>query len=100
MPGSNAVDTAAGVRKLFAEAKRRYGIKFSFLIYDLIPIENESFVEQRHVVQFKNWLHGAISIADVVLTISKHSRDALIRLAAGAGSSATHEVTGKSAPVA
>jgi glycosyltransferase involved in cell wall biosynthesis len=70
-----------------AEAKRHYGIKFSFLIYDLIPIENQSFVEQRHVIQFKNWLHGAISIADVVLTISKHSRDALIRLAAGAGSS-------------
>jgi glycosyltransferase involved in cell wall biosynthesis len=70
-----------------AEAKRHYGIKFSFLIYDLIPIENESFVEQRHVVQFKNWFYGAISIADVVLTISKHSRDALIRLAAGARSS-------------
>jgi glycosyltransferase involved in cell wall biosynthesis len=71
--------------KHIAEAKRRYGIKFSFLVHDLIPIENESFVEQRHVVQFRNWLQEAIQVADVVLTISKHSRDALMRLAAHAG---------------
>jgi glycosyltransferase involved in cell wall biosynthesis len=68
-----------------AEAKRRYGIKFSLLIHDLIPIEYESFVEQRHVVQFRNWLQEAIPIADVVLTVSKHSRDALLKLAMNAG---------------
>ncbi len=68
-----------------AEAKRRYGIKFSTLIYDLIPIENESFVEQRHVLQFRKWLQEAIPIADVVLTVSKYSRDALLSLAAAAG---------------
>jgi glycosyltransferase involved in cell wall biosynthesis len=73
--------------KHIAEAKRRYGIRFSVLIYDLIPIEHESFVEQRHVVQFRNWLRDAIRVADVVLTISKHSRDALIRWAAEAGRS-------------
>ena len=71
--------------KHIAEAKRRYGIKFSILIHDLIPIENESFIEQRHVVQFRNWLPEAISIADVVLTTSKHSRDALTKLAADTG---------------
>jgi glycosyltransferase involved in cell wall biosynthesis len=70
-----------------AKAKRRYGIRFSVMIYDLIPIENESFVEQRHVVQFRNWVRDAIRVADVVLTISKHSRDALIRWAAEAGRS-------------
>jgi glycosyltransferase involved in cell wall biosynthesis len=73
--------------KHIAAAKRRYGIRFSMLICDLIPIENESFVEPRHVVQFRNWLHAAIPVADVVLTISKYSRDALIKWAANAGSS-------------
>ena len=71
--------------KHIAEAKRRYGIKFSILIYDLIPIENGIFVEQQHVAQFQNWLQEAIPVADVVLTISKHSRDALTKLAAEAG---------------
>ncbi len=71
--------------KHIAEAKRRHGIRFSMLIYDLIPIENEAFVEQRHVVQFRNWLREAMPVADVVLTISRHSRDALVALAAAAG---------------
>jgi glycosyltransferase involved in cell wall biosynthesis len=71
--------------KHIAEAKRRYGIRFSILIHDLIPIENEAFVEQRHVVQFRNWLKEAIPAADVVLTISQYSRAALIKLAADAG---------------
>ena len=73
--------------KHIAKAKRRYGIRFSVMIYDLIPIEHESFAEQRHVVQFRNWLRDAIRVADVVLTISKHSRDALIKWAAEAGRS-------------
>jgi len=71
--------------KHIAEAKRRYGIKFSMLIHDIIPIENESFVEQRHVLQFRKWLQEAISNADVVLTVSKYSRDTLLELAAGVG---------------
>jgi glycosyltransferase involved in cell wall biosynthesis len=71
--------------KHMAEAKRRYAIKFSILIHDLIPIEYESLVEAHHVVQFRNWLDEAISVADVVLTTSKHSRNALVKLAKDAG---------------
>lgn len=70
--------------KYIAETKRRYGIKFSILIHDLIPIEHESFVEARHAIQFRKWLHEAVPITDVVFSTSKHSRDALIRLAADA----------------
>jgi glycosyltransferase involved in cell wall biosynthesis len=68
-----------------AAAKQRHGIRFSMLIYDLIPIENEAFVEQRHVAQFRKWLWEAMPLADVVLTISRHSRDALLALTAAAG---------------
>jgi len=71
--------------KHVAEAKRRYGIRFSILIHDLIAIENESLVERRHVVQFQNWLQEAIPKADVILTTSKYSRNAVSRLAAKAG---------------
>jgi glycosyltransferase involved in cell wall biosynthesis len=59
------------------QAKRRYGIRFAVLIYDLIPIENPSLVEQRHASQFRDWLFRAMAHADLLLTISRHSRDAL-----------------------
>jgi len=71
--------------KHIAAARKRYGFRFAVLVYDLIPIENQSFVEQRHVAQFGNWLKQAIPVADVVLTISKHSRDALMQWAARIG---------------
>jgi glycosyltransferase involved in cell wall biosynthesis len=71
--------------KHMAEAKRRYGIRFAILIHDLIPIEYESLVEHRHVAQFRGWLEDALPVADVVLTASKHSRNALVKLAETAG---------------
>jgi glycosyltransferase involved in cell wall biosynthesis len=88
-PGDVVVSLGAGWAvpyyiKHMVEAKRRHGVKFSMLIYDLIPLENESFVEQRHVAQFRNWLTEAMPVADVVLTISMHSRAALIKLSAAA----------------
>jgi glycosyltransferase involved in cell wall biosynthesis len=63
-------------------AKRRYGIKFAILIHDLIPLENESFVEPWHAVRFRDWLAMALSNADVVFTVSKYSRSALVAAAA------------------
>lgn len=76
-----------GYMKHIAQAKRRYGIRFATLIHDLIPIENDSFVEQWHVEQFRNWLHDAVPVADVLLTISKYSQGALSKWAAETGRS-------------
>jgi len=89
-PGDIVVSLGAGwgvpnYVKHIAEAKRRYGIKFSTLIHDLIPIEYESLVEERHVAQFRNWLEEVLPVADIVLTASKHSRNALLKLAHDAG---------------
>jgi glycosyltransferase involved in cell wall biosynthesis len=67
--------------KHVAEAKRRYGVRYAILVHDLIPIEYESFVEQQHVIQFRKWLEDAVTLSDVVLTVSEHSRDVLVRLA-------------------
>jgi glycosyltransferase involved in cell wall biosynthesis len=66
-----------GYMEHMARAKRRYGIRFAVLIYDLIPIEHPSLVEQGHAAQFQDWLRQAIVHADLLLTISRHSRDAL-----------------------
>jgi glycosyltransferase involved in cell wall biosynthesis len=71
--------------KYIAEAKRRYGIKFAVLISDLIPLESRSLVERWHVVKFEKWILEAISSADVLLNVSKYSRNTLVKLAAQAG---------------
>lgn len=89
-PGDIVVSLGAGwgvphYIKHIVEAKRRYGVKFSILVHDLIPLEYDSLVERRHVVQFRNWLEEAIPVADMIFTVSKHSRDVLVRLAAETG---------------
>jgi glycosyltransferase involved in cell wall biosynthesis len=88
-PGDIVVSLGAswgvpGYLALIAAAKRRYRIRFATLIYDLIPIENQSFVEPWHVVQFRDWLQQALATADVMLSISRYSRNALIRMSADA----------------
>jgi glycosyltransferase involved in cell wall biosynthesis len=71
--------------KYIAEVKRCYGIKFAPLVYDLIPIKHESLVEPHHTVQFRDWLRAAIPVADIVFTISKHTRTALATFVADSG---------------
>lgn len=62
-----------------AVAKRRYGVAFKALVYDMIPIENGDFVEPQHTARFREWLTEIIPVADALLTISDHSRQALHR---------------------
>jgi glycosyltransferase involved in cell wall biosynthesis len=64
-----------------AAAKRRYGIRYAFLVHDLIPLQNPSFVDAQHVVQFRDWLAQALPNAELVLTVSKYSRESLLALA-------------------
>jgi glycosyltransferase involved in cell wall biosynthesis len=71
--------------KHIAAAKARYGLRFAFLIYDMIPIENASLVERRHALQFRKWLQETASNADAILTISQYSRQVLLDFAAAAG---------------
>jgi glycosyltransferase involved in cell wall biosynthesis len=71
--------------KHIVAAKRRYGIRFAILIYDMIPIEDGSLVEARHVLQFRKWLEESVPNADFVLTISKHSGHALVEFTTDSG---------------
>ncbi len=71
--------------KSIADAKRCYGIRFSILLHDLIPIQYESLVEPRHTVQFRSWLREAIAVADIVFTNSNYTRTALIEFASQSG---------------
>lgn len=74
-----------GYMKQMAETKRRYGIKFSIFVHDVLPMEFPSFFEPRHAAHFAHWLREAISVADIVLTNSRYSRARLIELSARSG---------------
>ena len=74
-----------GYVKHMAETKRRHGIKFSIFVHDVLPMEFPSFFEPHHATHFGNWLGEAMSVADIVLTNSKYSRDRLIELTAKSG---------------
>ena len=74
-----------GYARRIAAAKRRYGIRFAVLVSDMIPIENGELVERCHALQFRQWLNEIGPNADVILTVSKYSRQALMQFAAAAG---------------
>src|SRR5262249_15355129 len=62
-------------------AKRDYRIRFVLLIHDLIPLTHASFVDRDHALFFRKWLPAALANADFALTVSRHSRDELIKAA-------------------
>ena len=74
-----------GYMKHMAETKRRYGIKFSIFVHDVLPMEFPSLFEPRHAIHFGHWLREAIPLADIVLTNSKYTRARLIELTAKSG---------------
>ena len=74
-----------GYIRSIADVKRCYGVKFSMLVHDLIPIRYESLVEPRHTVQFRSWLQEAIAVADIVFTNSNYTRTALVEVASKSG---------------
>jgi glycosyltransferase involved in cell wall biosynthesis len=75
-----------GYMRHIEEAKRKLGIKFSFLLHDLIPIQNESFVEPWHVSKFRDWLGEAIPTADTIFTTTRNLRRDLLKSAGDAKS--------------
>ena len=88
-PGDVVVSLGAswaipGYMRHIDEAKRKLGIKFSFLLHDLIPIQNESFVEPWHVSKFRDWIGEAIPTADTIFTTTRNSRRDLLTSAGDA----------------
>jgi hypothetical protein len=84
-PGDIVVSLGAswgfpGYATHIAAAKRRYGIRFATLIYDMIPIEHGSLVQNRHIVQFRKWFENIPNV-NGYSSISKHSRHALLEFA-------------------
>jgi len=61
---------------------RELGVRIAALIYDIIPVAHAQWVETALRQRFESWLRGVLENADLVLTISEHSRTTLLRLGA------------------
>ena len=61
---------------------RELGVRIAVLIYDVIPVAHAQWVETALRQRFESWLRGVLGNADLVLTISEHSRASLLRVGA------------------
>ena len=61
---------------------RELSVRIAILIYDIIPVANAQWVETALQRRFGQWFDGVLANADLLLTISEHSRATLLRLAA------------------
>ncbi len=61
---------------------RELSVRIAILIYDIVPVANPQWVETALQRRFGQWLDGVLANADLLLTISEHSRATLLRLAA------------------
>ncbi|GHH19444.1 hypothetical protein GCM10008023_26580 [Sphingomonas glacialis] len=62
--------------------QRRAGIKFWFVVYDLLPIQSPEYFSSKVAVRFRWWLAATAKIADGYICISPHVADEVGRLLA------------------
>jgi glycosyltransferase involved in cell wall biosynthesis len=62
-------------------ARRELGVRIAIVVYDIIPVAYPQWVEVPLRQRFERWLDGVVRNADLVLTISEHSRATLLRRA-------------------
>jgi glycosyltransferase involved in cell wall biosynthesis len=62
--------------------RRDLGVRIAVLVYDIIPLTHPRWVSAGLVKKFERWLRGVLRNADLVLTISEHSRATLLCVAA------------------
>ncbi len=67
------------------DAKRRYGIQYIPMVYDLIPVLHPDFFTDELVKEFLAWLVGVFDHADAFLSISEATKRDLIDAAARVG---------------
>jgi GT2 family glycosyltransferase/glycosyltransferase involved in cell wall biosynthesis len=60
-------------------------IRFSVLVYDIIPIEHPDIVGQRHHEIFREWLETTVTLASVVFVSSIIIKDQILKWAAISG---------------
>lgn len=55
-----------------AAAKRRYGVRFALMIYDVLPLSDPRFFTPPFIASFVRWFDAVIPVCDTVLVASRH----------------------------
>ena len=63
-------------------AKTRFGVRFAFLAFDLIPIRRPEWCDAGLVRLFRAWFRSVLPVADIVLAISRSTATDVERFAA------------------
>jgi glycosyltransferase involved in cell wall biosynthesis len=67
---------------LVRAAKMRFGVRFAFLTFDLIPIRRPEWFDAGLVRVFRAWFRSVLPVADMVLAISRSTATDVERFAA------------------
>ncbi|WP_428377052.1 glycosyltransferase family 4 protein [Lichenicoccus sp.] len=59
--------------EIVAKAQRTRGLRFSLLIYDIIPLRRPEWCDHNLVLRFREWTGAIFPLVDVLLTISQAS---------------------------
>lgn len=82
-----------GYAELIRRSRARHGLRYGLLVYDLIPALHPEWTEPRQGRRFTRWIDGVLPQADMLLSISHASADALRRYAARKGIALRGEIT-------
>ncbi|HYM02747.1 MAG TPA: glycosyltransferase family 1 protein [Stellaceae bacterium] len=66
-------------------ARRKRGLKFAVLVYDLFPITHPQWVHAENAAIFGQWFSGMLEHADMMFAISDYSRASIQAFAARLG---------------
>jgi glycosyltransferase involved in cell wall biosynthesis/GT2 family glycosyltransferase/SAM-dependent methyltransferase len=76
---------------LFRTLSQR-SVRFSVLVYDIVPIENPEFVSEPHARMFADWLGTTLALASIVFVTSHRNKDQILRWAALAAAPVAVEI--------
>ncbi len=71
-----------GYGSLIADTKRRHGVKFAFLVYDIIPLRRPEWFDPGLARAFRAWFSAVLPLADAVFAISDFTAADVTRFAA------------------
>lgn len=74
-----------GYAGLIGGTKRRFGVRFAFLAYDIIPLRRPEWFDPGLARAFRAWFSAVLPLADTVFAISRFTAADVARFAAESG---------------
>jgi glycosyltransferase involved in cell wall biosynthesis len=70
---------------LIGETRRRFGVRFALLVFDIIPLRHAEWFDRELTRTFRDWFTSVLPAADVILAISRATAGDVERFATESG---------------